>query len=474
MLTMMINVRLKAMTNNVIRLHGFTFLLVTGLLITAPVTVQSAPENASQIPTNISSTYYRLGGGRIIPPPGAFTTTFVIGARFKIGLGYSCGKFNFQENIRQMVNQMATQVRQLPGQLTTAASGAVAALPGYLLQKANPTLYNIITKTLDETVELFRLSYKSCKQIEQEMQANPDANPYQGFMKASIADRWTIGANNGDLAADIDDSINTATDREPIRWLGGNLYGTSDNPIQINRDIVVAGYNIMIGRTGDVSITTPPTPDSPMAREPIVQIWPSPAAAGTWVQQVLGDLKIVLSPADVPPESVAGRGLRPKVIELETNIYIALNEALERDDYESLNKYASLRVSAGLIEGLRDMPPGEAAVLTDRLVSELAVNEARERLMLIKQMMMTGLRAPDLVASTGGSTAKKHIRGTTFRDMDRVTREIIDTLELKQRTLNDTTISIINHTTRRRNAAAGRVANPANNGSNALDGAVDQ
>jgi len=460
------------MTKNLLQV--FTFFWVTVLLITGPTAVQSAPENASQIPANIGYTYYQLGGGRIIPPPGAGATTFSISARFKVGLGYSCGKFNFQDNIRQMVNQMATQVRQLPGQLTTAASAAVAALPGYLLQKVNPTLYNIITKTLDETVTLFRMSYKSCKQIEQEMQKNPDANPYQGFMKASVADRWTTGVNAGDLAADIDDDIKTSTDREPIRWLGGNLYGTPDNPIQINRDIVVAGYNIMIGRTGDVSVITPPPPYSQMAREPIVQIWPSPAAAGTWVQQVLGDLRIVMSPADVPPESVAGRGLRPKVDELETSIYAALREALEDDDYEALNKYASLRVSAALIEGLRDMPPGEAAVLTDRLVSELAVNEARERLMLIKQMMMTGLRAPDLVASTGGSTAKKHIRGSTFRDMDRVTREIIDSLELKQRTLNGTTITIINHATRRRNEAAGKTGNPAQNGPSALDGAVDR
>jgi len=437
--------------------------------------VHSAPGNGPQIPANISSAYYYLGGGQIIPPPGAGATTFNISARFKVGLGYSCGKFNFQDNIQQMVNQMLTQVRQLPGQLQTAATGAVAALPGYLLMKANPTLYNLITKTLDETANLFRLSYESCKQIEYEMQRNPDANPYQGFMKASIADQWTLGANSGDLAADIDDSINTASDREPIRWLGGRLYGTVDNPIQINRDIVVAGYNIMIGRSGDVSVTAAPSPGSSMALEPIVQIWASPAAAGTWVQEVLGDLKIVMTPENTLPVSIAGKGLRPKVAALEASIYNALTEALEDDDYASLNAYASLRVSSAIIEGLRNMPPGEAAVLMDRLISEMAVNEARERLMLIKQMMMTGLRAPDLVASTGGSTAKKHIRGSTFRDMDRVTREVIDSLELKQRTLNDTTVAIINHAAQRQGAAAGKTSSsPVPNGPNALDGAVDK
>jgi len=462
------------LTNNLLQsLKPLIFVMLL-LSLGLTMTLHAAPRNASQIPPHISHTYYHLGGGRILPPPGAGVTTFNISARFKVGLGYSCGKFNFQDNVTQMVNQMTSRVRQIPGQLTTAASAAVAALPGYLIQKVNPTLYNIITKTLDETANLFRLSYKSCQQIEHDMQRNPDANPYQGFMKASIADRWTVAASSGDLAADVDESINSATDRDPIRWLAGRLYGTADNPIQVNRDIVVAGYNIMIGRTGDVSVDTAPPSDSPMALEPIVQIWASPAAAGTWAQEVLGDLKIVMTPADTPPASIAGKGLRPKVSALEISIDNALREALKTDDYAPLNRYTSLRISASLIEGLHNMPPGEAAVLTDRLVSELAVNEARERLMLIKQMMMTGLRAPDLVASTGGATAKKHIRGSTFRDMDRVTREIIESLELQQRTLNATTIAIINHANRQRDAAASKTSGALQGGPNALDGAVDE
>ena len=450
-------------------LRTITKCIVMMMLLSGSVvmTARAAPPD---VPADISSLYYRLGGGQYLPPPGAMFNSFNIRSRFKIGLGYSCGKFNFQDNIRQLVNQYRNTPRQLAGQLEAALTAAITALPSYLMRKVNPTLYNTITKTLDETAELFRLSYKSCQEIERQMQRNPDANPYANFIQASAAERWTLGADRGDVAADVDQETRD-TPAAPIRWLGGDLYGTEANPIQINRDIVVAGYNIMIGRTGDVSVTTRPV--GPMALEPIVQIWDSPAAAGRWVQEVLGDTKIVLENGNArEPEAIPGKGLRPKVEALELLIDQALTEAIDQDDYEELNDFTSARISSAIIEALRDMPYGEAAVMRDRLVSELAVSEARERMMLIKQMMMTGLRAPDLVSSTGGSVAETYIRENSFHDMNRVIREIFDSLELKQRTINQTTIAILNRAAQNREAAANAAPSTIKEGSNALGGSV--
>lgn len=424
---------------------------------------------APEVPADISGIYYRLGGGSFLPPPGAMNPSFNIRSRLKMGIGYSCGSFNFQNNLSQMVNQFQTKARQLPGQLAMAAQAALISLPGYFLQKKNPTLYNIITKTLDETATLFNASFKSCQEIERQMQRSPDANPYQGFVQASTAEIWKSGANNGDLAADVDEKVRQ-NPTEPIKWIGGALYGTAANPVQINRDIVVAGYNIMLGRTGDVSVTSAPT--GTMANAPIVKIWRTPDAAGRWAQEVLGDTKIVLKDKNVKPETIPGKGLRPKVEALEVRIQQALQRALDNDDYADLAEFTSLRISSAITASLREMSVGEAAVMMDRLVSELAVSEARERMMLVKQMMMTGLRAPDLVASTGGSVAEKFIRGSTFPDMDRLIREIFDALELKQRTVNQTTIAILNRAAATRAASAEARPSQVKSGSNALGGAV--
>ncbi len=112
--------------------------------------------------------------------------------------------------------------------------------------------------------------------------------------------------------------------------------------------------------------------------------------------------------------------------------------------------------------------------MMDRLASELAVTEARERMMLIKQMMITGLKAPDLVASTGGSVANEYIRGTSFPDMDRLIREVFDALELKQRTVNRTTVTILNYIEQKDKAAAAKRPARESTGSNALGGAVKE
>ena len=114
----------------------------------------------------------------------------------------------------------------------------------------------------------------------------------------------------------------------------------TDNPIQINRDLVIAGYNILIGRTGDVSTVSRPL--GAAALEPIVKIWPTPADAGQWIQEVIGDQKIVLKDGGaIPKETIPGEGLRPKVEDLETAMRQAVLDAYERNDYTALNKYPS-------------------------------------------------------------------------------------------------------------------------------------
>jgi len=324
-------------------------------------------------------------------------------------------------------------------QLQNAISAAVAGLPGYLMQKINPNLYNIVTKSLDETAELFRFSYKTCEQMEVEMRQGK--NPYDGFMTAVVANKWKFGAEAGDNIADTKDDI--ADDPTgPIEWLGGNEYGTVQRPIQINHDLVMAGYNIMLGRTGDVS--TDAIPVGALAQQPIVQIWSRPSDAGIWIQDVVGDMIIITTERDPEPQSITGEGLRQVVTDLEPLIRNALDDAIDTYDFEAINRFTSLTLSNGLVEGLRAMPLGERLVFMERLISEMAVNEAYERVTLIRQMLLMGLNHPDNVAAKITDKTEEYIRGKTFPDLDILVNEIYETLALKRTTVNSTALSIIN------------------------------
>ncbi len=387
--------------------------------------------------------FYKLGGGKVVYPPGSGYVTHTVTARFKGGFGYSCGKFDFHENLTQMINQIETKVRQIPLQLQSAASAAVAGLPGYIMQKTNPNLYNIVTKTLDETTELFRLSFKSCQQMEQEMRQNgSEYNPYDNFMSAVAANKWVIYGNSGENITDAKDQI----DKDPtgtITWLGDNEYGTADHPIQINHDLAMAGYNIMLGRTDDVSTDAIPT--GALSHQPIVKIWPKPSAAGDWIQQVTGDFIIVTEDDEPTHESVTGKGLRPVVEILEPQIRNALQIAVESYDFAALNKFSTMQVSAGLVDGLRAMPLAQRVIILDRLVSEMAVNEAFERVSLLRQMLLMGLNNPDNVAAKISALTEEHVRTKTFPDIDIAVNEIFDALALKRSTTNSTALTIINH-----------------------------
>ena len=416
----------------------FSTVIVAVLLLGAVSTPQAAPN----VSATVGDMYYRIGGGKVLPPPGAGTTSLSLRSRFTGGFGMTCGQFNFHENIEQIVNEWKSKVRKIPGQLKQAFSAWVASLPSYLMMKYNPSLYNTLTKTLDESAALFNMSYKSCQQVEQELRNDPDANPYQGFLQASVMDRWSTGQQNQEVIADVEEETQKAP-AKPIRWIGGHERGTVNDPIQINRDLVVAGYNIMIGRIADVSASGPP--GNTYSDEPIVKIWRSPQDAGEWIQEVIGDKLLVLSNTATPDESIPGLGLRPKVEAMETDMREALADAYERNDYTALNRYPStLRFSGSLIDGLRSLPWGEASVMMDRLASEMAVKEIQERTFLIRQMLDTGLEAPDVSESTGGAIADQYVRNTTQPEIKTRLGEILDDLDLKQRTLNRTTIAILN------------------------------
>lgn len=444
-------------------------------MVPAMTIAQTTDPSYAELPDSTDILTYRLGGARVVPIPGSGYITYKVDAHFKAGLGYSCGEFDFHQNLSQMINQIQTQARQIPIQLQNAVSAAVAALPGYLMQKINPNLYNIVTKSLDETTELFRLSYKSCKTMESEMQRNgSDYNPYEGFMNVAIAGNWEFGANTGMTIDEAKDAVDSKTPA-PIRWWGGELYGTVDNPIQVNHDLVIAGYNLMLGRTGDVSTNAIPTGN--LAQQPIVRIWHRPSDAAEWIQRVVGDLIIVTSENPETPNaqatsSITGNGLRPMIRELEPAIRDALNLAVEDFDFTDIKNYPSLKVSERLIRALQDLPLGERAVYMERLTTEFALNETVERARLIKQMLLLGLRHPDnIVAKISGET-EKVVRKKTLPDLARMEEDIIKSMKIKNSTLIPTALTILNQFDQRQRSGIAEQPTPLNRAPASIGGAV--
>ncbi len=427
-------------------------MLLSGLILLFASNVNAATSSQPTVDNNNDVLFFMLGGGPTVPPPGTGMITTTVTAHLKAGFGYSCGKFSFYNNIADMINNVTQQVRQLPFALQGAVTAAVTALPGYLMEQINPGLLKEIDQALDQSKELFRFSYKSCEQMESEMRKNGKGyNPYNGFMKAVVYNKWNLAAKNGTNIADVPKQI-TQNPAGPIKWLGGKDYGTPMNPIEINRDMVIAGYNIMLGRNADVSINTAPT--GAMAKQPIVKIWPKPSDAGVWLQRIVGDKVIITSVAKAKPISINGHGLTQVVADLQPQIRSALNKAINTFDFTDINKFDGINMSAGIINALRDMPLAQRSVYMNRLVSEMAVNVTLDRVDLIRQMLSLGLNNPDNVTAKISGVTEKYIRSTTLPDLKLRLNEIFEAQTLKHTTINTTSIMLLNQDAALRSSGA--------------------
>lgn len=386
---------------------------------------------------------YTLGGGRAVPPPGSKFIKHAVTANLDFRSSYSCGKFDFQTNISDAVNNIKTEIREIPMQLQNAITGAVASLPSYYMKKINSALYDVLNQALGESTELFRLSYKSCETLEKEIHDNEAGyNPYSSFMKVSWYGKAEEDAAQGKSILDLKQQKTDGTTPPPIKWLGGKDYGTELRPIQLNHDLVMAGYNIMLGRTADVSDDSIPAPA--LRQEIIVKIWSRPSVAGEWLQEIVGDQVIITTSNDKKPTILQGKGLRTTIEELEPLIADALNTAISTYNFTDLNEFASaLKISSGLVDALRDMPTQERSLIFERLVSEMAVNEVFERVNLIRQMLSHGLKAPDNETAKISETIEKFIRGSTYPELDRSKQQILTQISLKQSTVNTTALFII-------------------------------
>ncbi len=429
-----------------------TTLLFLFILLSPPVAMAVDDDKRPTLNADIGELIYYIGGGQVTPPPGAGFRSHTITARYRAGFSYSCGKFDFHNNLTQMINEIKTQVREIPGQLQMAAAAAIAGLPGYLAMKYNPTLYNTVMQTIDGAQELFKLSYKTCKQIEAEMKRDPTSNPYSNFMQASAFGKWSTEAKKPD--ANVADAAEEVREKPgaPVNWFGTNKAGTAANPIQINHDFVIAGYNLMIGRPAD-KITEKAAPIGTLAQHRVVKIWPSPLAAGEWIQKIVGDEKMVLDDESARQKIKSGDGLRPIVEGLDIEIKAALRKAYDDHDFSDINKYKSVEISGALITALHVLQPAQAGMMMSRLASELAVNEAQERTFLIEEMMRLAMLSPDMAASEAGAAAIEYVRGTSFKSLNKMRQEIFNDLLLKQRTVNKTTIAILNLAEKARNEA---------------------
>ena len=374
---------------------------------------------SDDIPAGLSGWAFGAGVGADtdILRPSTYHRAQRINAQFRAGFGYSCGQFDPFDNVEAMLNSALDKFRQLPQQFVMAAQAAVAGLPAYLLNKINPSLYNVVTKNLDEAFRLFEVNFKDCQQIEREVALGH--NPYHGLVMAGIGDRMRLEMGFG--SGTIDDRMRNVRESGPengIVMSDGRRYGGEGQPpIEVTRNVLLAGINTLTERAVGDESAFPQTAEF-QDRHPISQVFDRPEALIEWAGEIYGTQAFMLT-RDGITQSNPGTGYQRHYIALrDQSIEQLMAYVWRQTDRRTFEQQTGWLIPPVLIDELRRLPRYEQSVAIDDLARNRAIEQLRLRFDYLLQALRTGLKEPNLAQSEAYEIIEREITKLMFSVQD--------------------------------------------------------
>lgn len=377
-----------------------------------------------------SKLYYLIGGGESVPlPPVQNSVTLQIAPGGDVGMGFSCGLFSPIDTISNSLNDFQSSVENVSETLVSDATSAIISFPMYKLAEAEPKLYNILNNNVVGAYNAFGLNLKSCETMQNE--ALHGKNPYNDWITISrnnnMLGEMLKSAGKGDLNQAMA-KVNQTQGNEGVPWatpgqpLGQNAGGLGQPPIEVIHDTVVAGYNIILGR----SVTSLSLPGQSSQNQELLNYFATPQAAAKWVTFVVGEQEVTTcTSSNCPKNSTPGHGLLPFVQEATKTIRQNLSNLVANPS--SVNEQSLLAVSApgqvispALLQNIRLMnvnaQTNTIATLSQDIATARIVNEA----LLAIQMLQVGEMVPNIYAVSAARKVISHAHMILQTDIDHI------------------------------------------------------
>lgn len=362
-----------------------------------------SPAPAHAQPVSSSSLYYRMGGGS---PSGGAAHRGAVSVQLSAGIraNYSCGKFDIGLSWATLMNG----VKNLGATITGAVQAGIAALPLYVLQRAQPGLYQLFQNFSQKADLLVSASLKSCEEMEAMIKAGKD--PYEEYVAMAKGELWKIkAAASGDVVqAKVDINKNEEAQRRGVDWVFGTKAGGSGTePIQPIRDLAVAGYNITINKAAN-SLSTANYGSGSLASTRLVKAFPTPEALARWSSEVVGDQKIYLCTQDsscpTPTSTATATGLAPKFEQELDGVLPTMRSLAEgsTSSHADLAKVSApgMAVSPQLVDAIRKLPADVRSVAVNRMAQEIAMHKVIDKALIARNTLISGMSLPQATAST--------------------------------------------------------------------------
>jgi integrating conjugative element protein (TIGR03755 family) len=408
-------------------------------------------------PAENSLWYYEIGGARAasVPAnPNAVTTT--VRGSLKLGLGYSCAKFDPVLGVANALNNIKAGADRMMDAMVNAATSAIASLPALILQRANPGLYDLFQNALLRAEETVALATKNCEQMETEIAQGK--NPFEEWVVLSKGTDWKAQMGTGGIdVVTAKKNVESAAGNNGVPWpvAGGAAGGVGQPPIRVIGDTVQAGWNVILGRLPTAGGTVPNGPTAPR----LAQVWSSPAAARDWGVEVLGDIEVRTCDG-CPRSGRPGVGLLPEQEAATTMVRTELNNLLigtSAPTLANLDKASApgIAVTRDVIEAVQELSPEERTVALDKLAGEIALARTLEKALLLRRALLAGRQVPEIAGSPATDDIERKLA-----ELDREIDNLLFETRVRREVVSNTAAQLLREAHRRKGASLGTPITP--------------
>lgn len=417
------------------------------------------------IPAN-SNYYYKLNGGSVISmPPASNQTVIVINGDANTNLTYSCSGFNPAVSIANTFNNLENSMQGIPQEVIGSATGALVALPMYLLSKSNKDLYNLLENTIQGGSEAFRFSTQSCQGALSEIRNGK--SPYQDWFSVSDSQGWLNSAKQAQQGQPIDiNTARTAITQNPeqygVPWVhsGQNSAGTigTQVPIKVIYDVAIAGFNVMVDPSLplDEKTTAAPT-DSGLST-----YFKTANDAGEFARLVLGDVTIsarqtfdqtdrsigLMTIVQTCPVSATNNLTCAKTIAENLKVIVQETGLPTASQLKSISSN-ELMATPALIASIRNKDSEDQVIAISKWAQDVAIQNIVDESFMLRRILIAGSQTNAVQNLKPALTAVHHALSELNEDI----QNILFQFKVRQTLMTNTAETILNDQSQSESAA---------------------
>ena len=422
-------------------------LLLLAMLLLAPAAPQAqktAAEATLPHPIGSGSWYYQLGGSRPVLNIDINNAQRSL-HKSELKRQVDICRFDIKKSIRSHFNHLQRNLYSLEQEIVDSAQALLKISGLSVLQRANPGMYDLVTRGIADGKEAFDTAVSSCQQVQRDLETGEST--LDGWRRIARGLGWEKAREQTADPVEAERKIEEQAGEEGIHWVGGQQAGGAGQPpIRITGDVTAAGYRLWQPGGGP---------------NPLAHIWDSPQTAAAWAISVLGESEIRLCRNCEPLKTAAGLGFHTEIQGGRAASLAAIQALLKnrgRPDAKQLATLASpgmgIAMSPAIIQALREEPSANRTILAERLATEIALTRALEKALLLRQLLRVGRREANIAAN---DAAQREV-GRLLEHLDSEIENLLFEQRVRREALTNTALLLLERQRARR--AQGTAALP--------------